>query len=59
MLKIPSTRADELVDSGAATRMIMAGRPRREWILVPDDASDEIWAAHLDEAHAYVDEITP
>jgi hypothetical protein len=59
MIKVPESDADALVDGGVATRMVMAGRPRREWVLVPDDAGDDVWAEQLDAAHGYVDSITP
>lgn len=59
MLKVPESHADVLVDAGTATRMVMGGVPRREWVLVPDEVDDATWSAELDTSHAYVDSITP
>jgi TfoX/Sxy family transcriptional regulator of competence genes len=59
LIKVPESHADELAESGVADRMVMAGRPRREWVLVPDDADDATWSAQLDAAYTYVDSITP
>ena len=59
LIKVPEAHADELVESGVAGRMVMGGVPRREWVLVPDDADDETWAEQLDAAFTYVDSITP
>jgi len=59
MVKVPEARADGLVAEGAAVRMVMRGRELREWVVMPDAASDAEWAALLDEALAYVDAITP
>lgn len=59
MVKIPEARADELVEGGEITRMSMRGREMREWVVAPLDASDGVWVGLLEEAHAYLDEITP
>ncbi|QNO38786.1 TfoX/Sxy family protein [Protaetiibacter sp. SSC-01] len=59
MVKVPEARADELVADGAVERMVMRGRELREWVVMPDAASDAEWSALLAEAHAYVDSITP
>ena len=59
MVKVPEARADELVASGAVERMVMRGREMREWIVMPDSASDAEWTSLLEEAYAYLDEITP
>ncbi|MET0467785.1 MAG: TfoX/Sxy family protein [Aeromicrobium sp.] len=59
MIKVPEAHADDLVDGGVASRMVMAGRPRREWVLVPDGTGDEVWAEQLGAAYTYVDSITP
>ncbi|TPW70742.1 TfoX/Sxy family protein [Schumannella sp. 10F1B-5-1] len=59
MAKVPATRADELEAAGQAEWMVMAGRPRREWVVVGADATDSDWSALLDESHRYLDEITP
>lgn len=59
MVKIPETRADARVAAGEVTRMVMRGREMREWVVAPLDAPDELWISLLDEAHAYLDEITP
>ena len=59
MVKIPAGRADELVTSGAATKIVMAGSERREWVLMPNSADSEAWCELLAEAYADVDEISP
>jgi TfoX/Sxy family transcriptional regulator of competence genes len=59
LIKVSEAHADELSESGTAGRMVMGGSPRREWVLVPDEADDATWAAQLDAAHGYVDSITP
>lgn len=59
LIKVPEEHADELVEGGVADRMVMAGVPRREWVLVPDDADDATWSAELRAAYTYVDSITP
>ena len=59
LIKIPEAHADELAESGVAGRMVMGGRPRREWVLVPDEADDTTWSAQLDAAYTYVESITP
>ena len=55
----PGDRAAELVDSGAATRMLMRGREMREWVTLPVEAGPEAWAGLMAEAHDYLDDITP
>jgi TfoX/Sxy family transcriptional regulator of competence genes len=59
MVKIPEARADELVSQGAAARVVMSGRTMREWVEMPYDAGEAAWRELLDEAHRYLDEITP
>lgn len=58
MLKIPEGRADELEAEGVARRVVMQGRAMREWVFV-DAEHGSLWAALADEAHAFVDAITP
>ncbi|MFE1664816.1 hypothetical protein [Microbacterium sp. P02] len=58
VVKVPAARADEIVASGVAERMVMREREVREWLLV-DRAEREHWAPLIAEAFAYVDEITP
>jgi TfoX/Sxy family transcriptional regulator of competence genes len=59
LIKVPEAQADALVESGVADHMVMGGVPRREWVLVPDDADDATWSEQLDAAFTYVDSITP
>ena len=59
MVKIPEARADEHIDSGEVTRMVMRGRELREWVVAPLDAPDAVWVSLLDEAYAYLEQITP
>ena len=59
MVKIPEARADEREAAGETTRMVMRGREMREWVVAPLDARDAVWTSLLEEAYAYLDEITP
>lgn len=58
MAKLPSARIDELVGSGVARRMVMRGRPLREWVEVDTDRADA-WPEIVHDAYAFLDEITP
>ena len=59
MVKVPEARADELVAAGVAERMVMREREMREWVVMPDAATDAEWVALLEDAYTYLDEITP
>lgn len=59
VVKLPEGRIGELVATDEAEHMIMRGRPMREWAEVPISAGPERWARLIDEARAFVDEITP
>lgn len=59
MVKIPEARADARIAAGEVERMVMRGRELREWVVAPLDAPDAVWASLLEEAYAYLDEITP
>ena len=59
LIKVPEAHADSLAESGVADRMVMCCVPRRDWVLVPDDADDATWSEQLDAAYTYVDSITP
>lgn len=59
MVKIPEARADARIAAGDVTRMVMRGREMREWVVAPLDAPDAVWKSLLEEAYAYLDEITP
>lgn len=59
MVKVPAARADELEESGDATRMVMRGREMREWVEMPPERGETAWDALLAEAYAYVESITP
>jgi TfoX/Sxy family transcriptional regulator of competence genes len=58
MLKLAERRTTELEDAGVARRMVMRGRPMREWVTVDADAEDS-WRPLIAEAYAFVDGITP
>ena len=58
MLKLPRGRVDELESEGIATRVVMRGRPMKEWAFV-DAAHAGVWAELATEAFVFVDEITP
>ena len=59
MVKVPAARADELARAGAAAKVVMRERELREWVAMPYDAGTGAWRGLLDEAFAYLDEITP
>lgn len=59
MVKIPADRAAERMSAGEVERMVMAGREMREWVVAPLDAPEVLWTSLLEEAHAYLDAITP
>lgn len=58
MVKVPEARADEIVASGIAERVVMRQREMREWITIGRAERDH-WAPVVAEAYAYVDAITP
>ncbi|WP_312678061.1 hypothetical protein [Microbacterium sp.] len=58
MLKLPRNRIDDLEAEGIARRVVMRGRVMKEWAFV-DAAHAQTWPGLVDEAHAFVDEITP
>ena len=58
LIKVPESRADELVAAGAAERMVMRERTMREWVVLGPGAPEQ-WASLIGEAFAYLDEITP
>jgi hypothetical protein len=55
VVKLPEDRIAEL----RLDNMVMRGRPMREWAKVPLADGVERWRAVADEAHAFVDDITP
>lgn len=59
MVKVPEALADERVGRGEVARVVMQGRPMREWVTMPYDAGEAAWSTLLGEAHAYLEEITP
>lgn len=58
MLKLPASRADELEAAGVARRVVMRGRPTKEWVYV-GAAHGDAWERLAEEALAFVDRITP
>jgi len=59
MAKVPEARANALVAARVVERMVMREREMREWVVMPDAASDAEWVALLEDAYAYLDKITP
>lgn len=59
MVKIPEARAEQRIAAGECEGMVMRGRRMREWVVASLDAPDAIWTGLLDEAHSYLDAITP
>ncbi|MTD13812.1 hypothetical protein GIS00_07640 [Nakamurella sp. YIM 132087] len=57
MAKLPATRIDELVASGVGSRMLNAGRPMREWIVLPSTPAAVVrWPEIATEALQFVGE---
>jgi hypothetical protein len=57
--KVPQSRADELCADGTALRMVMREREMREWVTVTPSAGADTWRSLIDEAHDFVDRLTP
>lgn len=55
MLKVPKSRADELLAARTVQPVVMGGHPRKEWVEIPATADDSLWAELLDEAFTYVE----
>jgi len=55
VVKLPQARVDELVASGAGSRVTIGRNPAREWIGVPPapDGGEDLWRPLLREAHRY------
>lgn len=58
VVKVPQARADELAREPGIERMVMRERPLREWVMAGPEVTDR-WASLVEEAYAYLDEITP
>ncbi|MDY0908007.1 hypothetical protein [Microbacterium sp. CFBP9034] len=58
VVKVPEARANEVIETRMAERMVMRDRPMREWLIVGPDRAD-LWPPLVAEAFAYLDEITP
>ena len=59
VVKLPEARVTELAEQGVAERMVMRGRPMREWATVTVDAGAQRWEELIAEAFAFLDDITP
>lgn len=57
--KVPRERAEELVAEGVAEHMLMRQRRMKEWISVAPGKGLTVWSGVLEEAHDFVDSITP
>ncbi len=55
VVKLPGERIEQL----GLDNMVMRGSPMREWAAVPFDEGAERWRSVAEEAHAFVDSITP
>ncbi|WP_248243371.1 TfoX/Sxy family protein [Microbacterium kunmingense] len=58
IVKVPAERANELVETTPARRMVMREREMKEWLFF-EQTDAALWPAAVDEAFAYVDRITP
>lgn len=52
VVKLPKARVAELIAAGQGEHFQPAGKPLKEWLVVPPGALD--WAALAREAHAFV-----
>ena len=59
MAKISEANVGARVAAGEVVPMVMRGRELREWVVAAGDAPDAVWRSLLEEAYAYLDEITP
>jgi len=59
VVKVPESRATELVEEGVAERMVIRERTMREWLTIGIGAGAQRWDGLLGEAFAYLDESTP
>ena len=57
-MKVPAERANELIATTPARRMVMREREMKEWLFF-EQTDAALWPAAVDEAFAYVDRITP
>jgi hypothetical protein len=61
IVKLPSDRARQFVDAGAAEQVVMGNRTMREWVAFPvrEDraATLTLWRNVAQEAHQYVDSL--
>jgi hypothetical protein len=55
VVKLAGERIEEL----GLDNMVMRGSPMREWAVVPFGEGAERWRSVAEEAHAFVDSITP
>jgi hypothetical protein len=55
LLKLPSSRVDELISNGVAEPFVLRERVMREWLLLPI-RQRELWPALADEASRFVSE---
>lgn len=58
VVKLSEERVGELSATTDAAPMVMRDRPMREWLHAPASTAS-LWPSLLDEAHAFVDAITP
>jgi hypothetical protein len=59
VVKLPSSRIDELIADGRAERMRMRGNALREWAELAPTSGADGWRAAIDEARSFVRSITP
>jgi hypothetical protein len=53
LLKLPATRVQQLIESGAGQAFTSGGRTMKEWVLV-QPADEASCAAYMDEARVFV-----
>lgn len=59
IVKVPRRRAEALAAEGLCVPMVTRGREMREWVTASPEAGAGLWGRLIDEAHDFVDEITP
>ena len=58
VVKLPSTRVEELISAGQGRTFAPSGRPFREWVSIPQPSGNG-WSALMAEALAFVAKGTP
>jgi len=52
IVKVPAARVDDLIERGVGESFAPAGRPFKEWVVIPD-RDEKLWQALMDEARQF------